>query len=76
MLNSDCAYLDELRVKYADLIAKNKNKRVKDIELNNMIDKIKQEPSEEDEEEEVEIKYEQPQYKPPRTFGEVIRDQN
>ena len=27
MLNSDCQYLDNLRVKYADLIAKNKNKR-------------------------------------------------
>lgn len=51
MLNSDCQYLADLRVKHADLIAKNKNRKIKDIELNNMIDKIKQEESMDDDEE-------------------------
>ena len=69
MLNSDCTYLDELRLKYSDLIAKNKNKK-KDIELNNMIDKIKHEESVDDDEEMSLKNFET--YEAPKTFKQHL----
>jgi hypothetical protein len=75
MLNSDCQYLDNLRIKYADLIARNKNKRVKDIELNNMIDRVKspQSGENEDENDEITVKhFEQQQYEAPKTFKQHL----
>lgn len=73
MLGSESAYLDGLREKHADLIASNKNRRVKDIELGNMIDRISRaSPSSMVVDEEMidSVKnFEQPQsYEAPRTF--------